>query len=100
VGFEEVCIGGVPQEVIAIRDVKMGGERHIGKSDFELLASEDEADGLSIMADNHHSITLLGWSKPLAWFSVAVTGEVLKGFLELVKYCEKRENRQGKRKRN
>jgi hypothetical protein len=78
----------------------MGREQHIGKSDFEFLTSEDEAGGLSLIADNHHNITLVRWSKPLAWFSVAVTGEMLKGFVELVKYCEKGENRQCKRKRN
>jgi len=54
----------------------------VDRSDFELLTSEDEGDGLSIMADNRHNITLLRWSKPFAWFSGAVTREVLKGFLE------------------
>jgi len=68
----------------------MADEREVDRGDSLLLTNEDRGGGFSIRADNHHNITLSKWSKPLAWFSVAVTREVLKGFLELVKYCEKR----------
>ena len=72
----------------------MSGEQRRDRSDSILLTGADEANGFSIVADNHHNITLLRWGKPLAWFSVAATGEVLKGFLELMKDCEKCENGQ------
>ena len=54
-----------------------------------LLTDDDRANGFSIRANDDHNITLLKWSKPVAWFSAAISGEVLKGFLELMKDCER-----------
>jgi len=54
-----------------------------------LLTSKDRADGFSIVAGDCHNITLLKRGKSVAWFSAAVTEETLKGFLELVKDCER-----------
>ena len=51
-----------------------------------LLTSEERANGLSIVVDEHHNTRLLVWGDTVAWFSSAVTTtEVLKGFLELIK---------------
>ena len=70
-----------------IREVEMSGE--LDKDDFLLLSSKDRANGLSIVADDRHNITLFKWGKPTAWFSSAVTGELLREFVELVKDREK-----------
>ncbi len=66
----------------------MNGEQEVDRDDSLLLTSEDRANGFSIEADESHNITLLKWGKPVAWFSVIVTGEVLRGFLKLVKDSE------------
>ena len=54
-----------------------------------LLTDDDRAEGFSIRADDNHNITLLKWSKPVAWFSAAISGGVIKEFLELIKDCER-----------
>lgn len=54
-----------------------------------LLTSKGRVDGFSIMTDGRHNITLLKRGKQVAWFSPAVTGEVLREFLALVKDCER-----------
>jgi len=61
----------------------MADEREVDRGDSLLLTNEDRANGFSIVTDDHHNTTLLKQGKPVAWFSAAVTGEVLKGFLEL-----------------
>lgn len=66
----------------------MSGEQEVDNGD-SLLTSEERANGFSIAVDDHHNTTLLKWGKPVAWFSAAVTGEVLREFLELVKDCER-----------
>ena len=53
-----------------------------------LLSNEDEAGGFSMARDSRHNITLLRRSKPIAWFSAAVTEDVLRAFLKLVKEHE------------
>lgn len=53
-----------------------------------LLSNEGKAGGFSIVCDNRHNITLLKCSKPIAWFSAAVTQETLRAFLETIKYCD------------
>ena len=60
------------------------------RDDSLLLTSGDRVDGFSIVADNRHNITLLKWGKSVAWFSAVVTEETLRGFLELVKDCERK----------
>jgi len=54
-----------------------------------LLTDDDRANGFSIRANDDHNITLLKWSKPVAWFSAAISEEVKKEFLELIKDCER-----------
>ena len=66
----------------------MSGKQEVDRGD-SLLTNEDRANGFSIVADDHHNITLLQWGKPVAWFSSAVPGEVLRQFLELIKVCER-----------
>ncbi len=66
----------------------MSSEQEGDKGESLLLTSEDRANGFSVVTDNRHNITLLKWSKQVAWFSTAVTGEVVREFLELVKDCE------------
>ena len=67
----------------------MSGKQEVDRGD-SLLTNEDRANGFSIVADDHHNITLLQWGKLVAWFSAAVTTEeVLRGFLELMKHCER-----------
>ena len=56
----------------------------------ELLTSEDRANGFSV-TDSHYNITLLKWSKPVAWFSVALSEETLRAFIEVVKDYERNE---------
>lgn len=53
------------------------------------LTSEDKANGFSIVADDHHNTTLLKWGKPVAWFAAAMSVEVLRVFLELIKETER-----------
>lgn len=67
----------------------MSGEQEIDRGDSLLLTQEDGANGFSIEADEPHKIMLLKWGKPIAWFSAAVTREVLREFLKLVKDCER-----------
>ena len=43
-----------------------------------LLMSEDKANEFSIVADGCHNTTLLKQDKRVAWFSAAVTREVMK----------------------
>jgi hypothetical protein len=71
----------------------MNHKQESDKGDPLLLSSEDRDNGFSIVADDHHNITLLRWSKPVAWFSAAVTEDVLRAFLKLVKGHE--ENAKG-----
>jgi len=54
-----------------------------------LLTDDDRANGFSIRADDNHNIALLKWSEPVAWFSAAISGETIKGFLELIKDYER-----------
>ena len=49
----------------------------------------DKAGGFSVVTDDGSNTTLLKWGKPVAWFSAAVSGEVLRVFLELIKECER-----------
>ncbi|MBA7690959.1 hypothetical protein ES703_99495 [subsurface metagenome] len=64
-----------------MQDTQNESEQGLDKGDSLLLSSEDKADGFSILRDNRHNITLLKWSKPVAWFSAAVTEETLRAFL-------------------
>ena len=73
----------MPSRTIVIREVEMSGE--LDKDDSLLLSSKDRADGFSIMADSCHNITLLKWSRPVAWFSVTVPEEMLRASLEMLK---------------
>ncbi len=50
-----------------------------------VLSSTDKDNGFSIMTDDRHNIILLEWNKPVAWFSVIVTKEVIREFVELMK---------------
>lgn len=69
------------------------GPEHGNKETFSdvssLLTDDDRANGFSIVTDDRHNTTLLKQGKPVAWFSAAVNGEVLRGFLGLVKDCER-----------
>lgn len=65
----------------------MSGEKEVDRG--FVLTSEDRASGFSIVADDRHNITLSKWGKPVAWFSAAMTREVLREFLELIKDCER-----------
>ncbi len=67
----------------------MSGEREVDRGDSLRLTSEDRANGFSIVADARHNTTLLKQGKPIAWFSEAVTEEVLREFLELMKDRER-----------
>ena len=67
----------------------MSGKQEVDRGNSLLLTSEDRVDGFSIVADDRHNITLLKWGKPVAWFSVAVSREVMREFLKLVKDCER-----------
>lgn len=67
----------------------MSGEREVDRGDF-LLTDDDRANGFSIVTDDRHNTTMLKQGKPVAWFSAAVNGEVLRVFLGLVKDCERR----------
>ena len=58
----------------------MRKKQEVDRGDSLLLTSKDRADGFSIAADDRYNITLLKWGKPVAWFSVAVTEEVLREF--------------------
>ena len=77
----------------------MSREQRLDKGDPLFLSSEDRADGFSIVSDNRHNITLLKWSKPVAWFSAVVTKETLTAFLGIVKVYE-RNATGGKRNQN
>ncbi len=70
----------------------MSSEREVDRSGSLRLTSEDRANGFSIVTDDRHNTMLLKQGKPVAWFSAAVNvnGEVLRGFLGLVKDCERR----------
>jgi len=70
-------------------NMEISREQESNEGSSLLLSSEDRVSGFSIVCDNRQNITLLKWSKPVAWFSPAVTGEVLRGFLALVKDCER-----------
>jgi len=50
-----------------------------------MLTNEDRAGGFSIAADGCHNISLLRWSKPVAWFSAMLSEETIRAFLELIK---------------
>ncbi len=67
----------------------MSGGKEVDRGDPFVLTSEDRANGFSVVADDCHNITLLKWGEPAAWFSAAVTREVVKEFLELIKDCER-----------
>jgi len=67
----------------------MGYKRESHNGQPLLLSSEDKGNDFSIVCDNCHNITLSKWGKLVAWFSVVVTEETLRGFLELVKDSEK-----------
>jgi len=69
-------------------DMGMSHEQESDQGGSLLLSSEDRADGFSIMVDNRSNITLLRWSKPVAWFSAALSEEALKAFVVLVKGYE------------
>lgn len=85
-------------ETRTVKGIGMAGGNSIAKRERRrqeeslFLSSEDKADGFSIATDKGNNITLLRRNEPVAWFSVAVSREGLKGFLEVVKYFEKREN--------
>ena len=64
-------------------------EQESNKGSSSLLSSEDRASGFSIVADDCHNTTLLKQGKRVAWFSVAVSREVMREFLKLVKDCER-----------
>ncbi|MDO9579171.1 MAG: hypothetical protein Q7J06_01175 [Bacteroidales bacterium] len=66
----------------------MGYKRESHNVQPLLLSSEDKGNGFSIVADNRHNITLSKWSKPVAWFSAALSEETLKAFVVLVKGYE------------
>jgi len=70
-------------------NMEISREQESNEGSSLLLSSEDRASGFSIVADDCHNITLLKWGKRIAWFSPAVTGEVLREFLALVKDCER-----------
>lgn len=63
----------------------MSGEQRIEGGDCTLLTSEERVDGFSIEADSRHNITLLRWGKPVAWFSAAMSREVVRALLDLIK---------------
>ena len=50
-----------------------------------MLTSADRAGGYSIAADERHSISLLRWSQPVAWFSAMLSEKTIRAFLELIK---------------
>ena len=50
-----------------------------------LLTNEDRASGFSITADGHHNISLLRWSKLVAWFSAMLSEETIRVLLELIR---------------
>jgi len=61
------------------------------------LANEDRAGGFSITADGRHNISLLRWSKPVAWFSAMLSEETIRVFLELIRrLTPDREERNGR----
>ena len=54
-----------------------------------VLSSTDKDNGFSIMTDDRHNIILLEWNKPIAWFSAAMSTDVIREFIELMKcYAE------------
>ena len=59
------------------------------RCDNLFLSPDDKAGGFSVVTDDGSNTTLLKWGKPVAWFSAAVSGEVLRVFLELIKECER-----------
>jgi len=62
-----------------------------------ILTSADRAGGYSIVADERHNISLLRWSKPVAWFSAMLSQETKRAFLELIKsLMPAREERNGR----
>lgn len=67
----------------------MDPEQELEKGNSLLLSSEDGANGFSVAIDNQDNITLLRWDKEIAWFSVALSKETVKQFVELVKYYER-----------
>lgn len=71
----------------------MSDEQEIDRDISLLLASEDRANGFSMIADESNNITLLKCSKPVAWFSAVVTEEVVVAFLKLIKDSERSDNK-------
>ena len=68
------------------QDVEKSHER--GKGNPLSLSIKDRTDGFSVMTDDGNNITLLRWSKPIAWFSAALSEEAVKVFIRLIKACE------------
>lgn len=62
----------------------MSGEKKEVGGGLLSLTSEERVNGFSYMADDQHNITLLKCGKRVAWFSAAVSAEVLRGFLALI----------------
>ncbi len=71
----------------------MNGEQWPHRDNSLLLTSADKANGFSLVIDDDNNISLLEWSKPVAWFSAVVTEEVLRGFLKLAKDSERSDNK-------
>jgi len=70
-------------------NMEISREQESNEGSSLLLSSEGRADGFSIVCDNRQNITLLKWSKPVAWFSASVTEETLKAFLGIVRDYER-----------
>lgn len=62
-------------------------EREVNRNTSSVLTDEDRADGFSIK-DDDRKVVLLRCSKPIAWFSTAISVETMRATVELIRACE------------
>ena len=68
------------------RNMKSNG-KYSANSDYSLiLTDEDKSKGFSVMARGG-SVMLLKCSKPVAWFSTAISAETMSAMVRLIASC-------------
>jgi len=58
------------------------------RRDYPYLMSEDKAVGFAIEVDERGNITLLKWSKPVAWFLRVMSEELVRVFIKVIRGVE------------
>lgn len=71
------------------RKRRMNARQNSDREESEVLMSQGKTNGFSVQLSEGRDITLLKQGRSVAWFSAAVSAEMVKAIASLIASCEK-----------